>query len=135
MHTIPVLMDGSTARTFEARTPWLTAWARVRAGESPIDYIRPTGAGADALLLSYAQTERPNRDWWLNILDLYGASDVLVAEARLDREYQGGPVLGRFTARHAPDGLLIKRVALRPNPAHGLEPMLGEPDRLGRMAQ
>src|SRR3546814_3657670 len=87
MLTIPVLMDGSAARTFEARTPWLTAWARFRAGASPIDYIRPTGAGADALLLSYAQTERPNRDWWLNILDLYGASDVLVAEARLDREY------------------------------------------------
>src|SRR3546814_10010703 len=85
---------------------------RARAGASPIDYIRPTGAGADALLLSYAQTERPNRDWWLNILDLYGASDVLVAEARLDREYPGGPVIGRFTARHGPDGLVIKRFAL-----------------------
>src|SRR3546814_11352022 len=37
MLTIPVLMDGSAARTFESRTPWLTAWARFRAGASPID--------------------------------------------------------------------------------------------------
>src|SRR3546814_14723793 len=76
------------------------------------------------LLLSYAQTERPNRDWWLNILDLYGASDVLVAEARLDREYPGGPVIGRFTARHGPDGLVIKRFALRTNAAARLDAML-----------
>lgn len=126
MLTIPVLIDGSAAQTFEARTPWLTAWARFRAGASPIDYVRPTGAGADPLLLSYSQTERPNRDWWLNILDLYGASDVLVAEARLDREYPGGPVIGRFTARHGPDGLVIKRFALRTNAAAGLDAMLDE---------
>src|SRR3546814_15806441 len=78
------------------------------------------------LLLSYAQTERPNRDWWLNILDLYGASDVLVAEARLDRESPGGPVIGRFTARHGPDGLVIKRFALRTHAAAGLDAMLDE---------
>src|SRR3546814_16220902 len=64
MLTIPVLMDGSAARTFEARTPWLTAWARFRAGASPIDYHRPTGAGHDALLLSYAQAEGPKHERW-----------------------------------------------------------------------
>src|SRR3546814_14303368 len=76
------------------------------------------------LLLSYAQTERPNRDWWLNILDLYGASAVLVAEARLDRAYPGGAVIGRFTARHGPDGLVIKRFELRTNAAAGPAPLL-----------
>lgn len=126
MLTIPVLIDGGAAQTFETRTPWLKAWARFRAGASPIDYIRPTGAGADAQLLTYAQTERPNRDWWLNILDLYGAADVLVAEARLDREFPGGPVIGRFTARHGPDGLIIARFGLRTNAAAGLDAMLDE---------
>src|SRR3546814_8816078 len=92
MLTIPVLIEGGAAQTVELRTPWMKAWARFRAGASPIDYIRPTGAGADGLLLTHAQTKRPNRDWWLNILDQYGASDVLVAEARLDREYPGGPI-------------------------------------------
>src|SRR3546814_13900842 len=74
MLTIPVLIEGGAAQTVELRTPWMKAWARFRAGASPIDYIRPTGAGADGLLLTHAQTKRPNRDWWLNILDQYGAS-------------------------------------------------------------
>src|SRR3546814_15989605 len=55
-----------------------------------------------------------------------GASDVLVAEARLDREYPGGPIRGRFAARHGPDGLLLGRFALRTNAATGLEAMLDE---------
>src|SRR3546814_18140239 len=55
-----------------------------------------------------------------------GASDVLVAEARLDREYPGGPIRGRFAARHGPDGLLLGRLALRTNAATGLDAMLDE---------
>ncbi len=126
MLTIPVLIEGGAAQTVELRTPWMKAWARFRAGASPIDYVRPTGAGPDALLLSYAQTSRPDRQWWLNVLDQYGASDVLVAEARLDREYPGGPIVGRFTARHGPDGLVIARFGLRTGAAAGLDAMLDE---------
>src|SRR3546814_16272678 len=55
-----------------------------------------------------------------------GASDVLVAEARLDREYPGGPIRGRFAARHGPDGLLLGRFALRTNAATGLDAMPDE---------
>ena len=124
MLTIPVLIEGGVAQTVETRTPWMKAWARFRAGASPIDYVRPTGAGADALLLSYAQSQRPNRNWWLTILDQYGASDVLIAEARLQREYPGGPIVGRFTARHGPDGLVIARFGLRTGAASGLDAML-----------
>src|SRR3546814_852679 len=80
MLTIPVLIEGGAAQTVELRTPWMKAWARFRAGASPIDYIRPTGAGADGLLLTHAQTKLQNSDGWLNILVQYGASDVLVAE-------------------------------------------------------
>ena len=126
MLTIPVLIDGGSAQTLETRNAWMKAWARFRTGISPIDYVRPTGAGADPLLLTYAQSRRPDRTWWLNVLDLYGASDVLVAEAKLDREYPGGPVIGRFTARHGPDNLVIARFALRTNASAGLDSMLDQ---------
>lgn len=126
MLTIPVLIDGGSAQTVEARNPWMKAWARFRAGASPIDYVRPTGTGPDSLLLTYAQSRRADRPWWLSILDQYGASDVLVVEAKLDREYPGGPVIGRFTARHGPDNFIIERFALRTNAASGLDAMLDQ---------
>lgn len=113
MLMIPVIIDGGAAQSFEQKTPWTQAWSRYRTGASPIDYIRPGGTGADAALLTYAQTRRPDRDWWLTILDQYGASDVLVAEARLDRQWPGGPVIGQFIARHGPDGLVLGRFRLR----------------------
>lgn len=113
MLMIPVVIDGGAAQTFEQKTPWTQAWSRYRTGASPIDYIRPGGTGADAALLTYAQTRRPDRDWWLTILDQYGASDVLVAEARLERQWPGGPVIGQFIARHGPDGLVLGRFRLR----------------------
>ena len=36
----------------------------------------------------------PGRGWWRNVLDLYGAANILVAEVRLDRLYPGGPAQG-----------------------------------------
>jgi len=126
MLLIPVMIDGGTARTFEAQTPWLRAWARFRAGASPVDYVRPAGVGVDRLLLNYGQTQRANRDWWLSILDQYGASDVLVVEVRLDRDYPGGPVTGRFVGRHGPDGIVLTRFALRTSASTGLDAMFDE---------
>lgn len=113
MLMIPVIIDGGVAQSFEQKTPWTRAWSRYRTGASPIDYIRPAGTGVDAALLTYAQTRRPDRDRWLTILDQYGTSDVLVAEARLDRQWPGGPVIGHFTARHGPDALVLGRFTLR----------------------
>lgn len=126
MLMIPVLIEGGAAQSFEARTPWLKAWARFRAGGSAIDYIRPLGSGADPLLLSYAQSKRPNREWWLTVLDQYGASDVLVAETRLERAFPGGPVVAHFVARHGPDGDVLGRFALKTGAAAGLEALLDE---------
>lgn len=118
MLMIPVQIEGGAATSVGVASPWHRAWGRFRTGASPIDYIRSTGAGADPILLSWGQTRRGDRNWWLAVLEQYGASDVLTAEARLDRAYPGGPVTGHFTARHGPDGEVFGRFSLRaPNSA------------------
>jgi hypothetical protein len=59
------------------------------------------------MLVNAAQVSRPGRGWWRNIIDLYGAADILVAEVQLQRLYPGGPARGRFIARHGPDGEIV----------------------------
>jgi hypothetical protein len=63
--------------------------------------------GADPLLINAAQTIRPGRGWWRNLLDLYGASDILVAEVQLQRSFPGGPARARFIGRHGPDNEIV----------------------------
>ncbi|OYZ19556.1 MAG: hypothetical protein B7Y31_15030, partial [Novosphingobium sp. 16-62-11] len=104
---IPVLYQGGVATVFETRTPWQKAWADYRTGNSAIDYVRPIGAGSDSLLLTAGQLDRRSRNWWRMILDEFGASDVIMPIARLEREYPGGPVQGTFTARYGPDNRFL----------------------------
>jgi hypothetical protein len=59
------------------------------------------------LLINAALTGRPGRGWWRNLLDLYGATDILVAEVQLQRSYPGGPARARFIARHGPDNEIV----------------------------
>jgi len=59
------------------------------------------------MLVNAAQTERPGRGWWRNIVDLYGAADILVAEVQLQRSYPGGPARGTFIAHHGPDNQVV----------------------------
>ena len=107
MLLIPVLISGATMTTVERRNPWQRAWASYRTSASPIDYVRVSGMGVDPLLINAAQTARPGRGWWRNIIDYYGAADILVAEASLHREYPGGPAVARFIGRHGPDGTIL----------------------------
>ena len=107
MLLIPVLVSGGTETSVELRNAWQRAWAQFRTSTSPIDYIRVSGMGADPLLVNAAQTARPGRGWWRNLLDLYGASDVLVAQVQLQRLYPGGPALARFVAMHGPDREIV----------------------------
>jgi hypothetical protein len=123
---IPVQWSGGTAQAFESKTEWQKAWARFRAGSSPIDYVRPTGTGPDPLLLNYGQTMRPGRLWWRSLLDQYGAADVLVPQARLERMWPGGPVIGHFTARFGPDNREIASFALRVNSSDAIPAMFDE---------
>jgi hypothetical protein len=107
MLLIPVTVTGGTETSVELRNAWQRAWAQFRTSQSPIDYVRVSGMGVDPMLVNAAQTVRPGRGWWRNIIDLYGAADILVAEVQLQRAYPGGPAVGRFIGRHGPDNEII----------------------------
>lgn len=123
---IPVLYSGGVAQVFEVKGPWQRAWAEFRAGNSPIDYVRPVGAGGDSLVLTAGQPGRRSRAWWRNLLDQFGAADVVMPEARLERQWPGGPVRGTFTARYGPDNVLLGSFTLTANDEAGLAKMLAE---------
>jgi hypothetical protein len=107
MLLIPVTITSGTATSVELRNAWQRAWAQFRTSQSAIDYVRVSGMGDDPLLINAAQAARPGRGWWRNILDLYGAADILVAEVMVHRLYPGGPAKARFIGRHGPDGEII----------------------------
>ena len=107
MLLIPITVGGGTATSVELRNAWQRAWAQFRTSQSPIDYVRVSGLGVDPLLVNAAQANRPGRGWWRNLVDLYGAADILVAEVQLQRLYPGGPAQARFIGRHGPDGEII----------------------------
>ncbi|KQN04990.1 hypothetical protein ASE85_05425 [Sphingobium sp. Leaf26] len=123
---IPVLWDGGSAVSYERTNEWQKAWARYRTGDSAIDYVRVAGSIADPILLNAGQTGRRGRLWWRVLLDQYGAADVVVPIARLDRAYPGGPVTGTFTARYGPDDSLIGSVTLRASNDSGIPQMMDE---------
>lgn len=124
MLTLPVLITGGTQTMFEVRNPWQRAWAEHQFGRSAVDYVRPVGSGAESLLLTYGQTGRRSRAWWTEILDQFGAADVIVPIARLTYSYPGGPVDGHFTARYGPDSKYLGEFRLRAANADQLPQML-----------
>ena len=121
---IPVLRSGGVSQVFEVRGSWQAAWAAFNAGGSPIDYVRPSGAGGDSLLLTAGQPQRRSRAWWRNVLDQFNAADVIVPEARLERQWPGGPVRGTFTARYGPDNKFLETFTLTTNDEAGVPAML-----------
>ena len=126
MLLIPVMTSGSTPTSVELRNPWQRAWAQFRTSQSSIDYVRVSGQGVDPLLINAAQTRRPGRGWWRNILDLYGAANILVAEVRVDRIYPGGPAKARFVGRFGPDALVLGSFELTARNSQDLPRMMAE---------
>nr|WP_298929225.1 heavy-metal-associated domain-containing protein [uncultured Erythrobacter sp.] len=126
MLLIPVTASAGAYTTFETRNPWQRAWAEFNPGRSRIDYVRPTGAGGDSLLLTYGQTGRRSRAWWRTTLDQFGAADALVPIARLDHQFPGGPITGTFTARYGPDSRVLETFELTAESPARLADMLGE---------
>ena len=126
MLLIPVIVSAGTATSVELRNAWQRAWAQFRTSQSPIDYVRISGMGADPLLVNAAQTGRPGRGWWRNLLDMYGASDILIAEVQLQRLYPGGPARARFIARHGPDNEIIGGFTLTAPNSDGIPAMMAE---------
>lgn len=123
---IPVLHSGGTAQVFEVRGPWQKAWAQFQTGASPIDYVRPSGAGGESLILTAGQPNRRSRLWWRNVLDQFGAADVVIPVARLERQWPGGPVTGTFTARYGPDNTFLESFVLTAKDEAGVPAMLNE---------
>ena len=112
MLVIPVLYSGGVGQVFEVRGAWQKAWAEFRTGASAIDYVRPSGGGGDSLLITAGQAGRRSRLWWRGVLDQFGASDVVMPIARLERQWPGGPVKGVFTARYGPDNSFLAEFTL-----------------------
>jgi hypothetical protein len=125
MLLVPVEWSGGTGHVFERDTAWQRAWTRFHGGAS-IDYVKIKGNGPDALLVNAGQIGRRGRGWWREVLDRYGARDVLTAEVRLRRDYPGGPVTALFLATHGPDRQKIAQFALRVDSSDGLDAMLDQ---------
>lgn len=133
MLLIPILVSAGSDSSVELRNPWQRAWAEFRTSQSPIDYVRVTGLGVDPLLVNAAQAERPGRGWWRNIIDLYGAADILVAQVKLHRLYPGGPAVAQFVAFHGPDREPLGTFTLTTRDSAGIPQMMR--DGVQRMDQ
>ena len=123
---IPVQESGGAYITYEQRNPWQRAWAEFNPGASRIDYVRLSGGGGDSLLVNFGQTGRHSRGWWRSTLDQYGATDVLMAFARLDHQFPGGPVTGTFTARYGPDSRPLDTFTLKADNPDAVPAMLAQ---------
>ncbi|NOW46909.1 hypothetical protein FHW96_003073 [Novosphingobium sp. SG751A] len=133
MLVIPMLTSGGVGQVFEVRSPWQKVWAEYRTGASAIDYVRANGGGADSLLINAGQPGRRSRVWWRGLLDQFGASDVLIPAARLERQWPGGPVKGFFTARYGPDNVALGSFELSASDDSAVPAMLAQ--ALARMDQ
>ena len=123
---LPVVYEGGIPQSFERRSEWQKAWAEFRTADSSVDYVRTAGLGADTLLLNPGQMRRRNRAWWREILDQYGASDVLVPTVRIERMWPGGPMVGYFSARYGPDNELLGSFTLTTRNPTGLRNLMVE---------
>ena len=126
MLLIPVMVTGGTATTVELRNPWQRAWAEYRTANSAIDYVRISGQGIDPLLATAGQVRRPGRGMWRNLVDFYGAADVLVATAHVRRLYPGGPAVATFTGSFGADRKLLGSFTLRADTSADLPRMMAE---------
>ncbi len=123
---IPVMISNGSPYVFERQTPWQAAWARFRTADSLIDYVRPFGGGGESLLLNAGQMDRRSRNWWRVILDQFGAADVIYPIVRLERQYPGGPVIGKFAVRYGPENRFLGSFTLRAQNAEGIPAMMAE---------
>ncbi len=126
MLLVPLTTTAGTVTSLELKNAWQRAWAQYRTSQSAIDYVRLSGLGVDPLLVNAAQMKRPGRGWWRNILDLYGATNVLVAEVDLKRLYPGGPARASFTARYGPDNMRLGGFTLTAKDSADIPRMMAE---------
>ena len=126
MLLIPITVTAGTETSVELLNAWQRAWAQFGISQSAIDYVRVSGNGEDPLLINAALTGRPGRGWWRNVIDMYGAADILVAEVQLQRAYPGGPARARFIGRHGPDNQIVGGFTLTAPNSEGVPAMMAE---------
>jgi hypothetical protein len=126
MLLIPITVTAGTETSVELRNAWQRAWAQFRTAQTPINYVRVSGMGADPLLVNAAQVSRPGRGWWRALLDMYGAQDILIAEVQLQRAYPGGPARARFIARHGPDNEVVGGFTLTAPSSEAIPAMMAQ---------
>lgn len=126
MLLIPILTTGGTETTVQLRNPWQRAWAEYRTAGSAVDYVRVSGQGIDPLLITASQTRRPGRGMWRNLVDYYGAADVLIAEAQMRRIYPGGPAVATFVGYVGADRQPLGSFTLRANNSAEVPQMMAE---------
>jgi hypothetical protein len=126
MLLIPVTVTAGTETSLEFRNAWQRAWAQFRTAQTPINYVRVSGMGADPLLVNAAQIGRPGRGWWRALLDMYGAQDILIAEVQLQHAYPGGPAIARFIARHGPDNEVVGSFTLTSPNSEAIPAMMAQ---------
>lgn len=120
MLLLPLQIDGGAATLYQTRSAWRDAWVRYRGNVTPIDYVLSAGTPADNLWLNAWQARRTDRAGWRTIMARFDTVDLLLAEARLERSFPGGPIRGLFIARHGPDGEELGRFALQVRSEDGL---------------
>jgi len=121
---IPLLYSGGVGQVYEVQGSWQRTWAEFGTGASAVDYIRPSGAGGESLLITAGQPGRRSRVWWRNLLDQFGASNVVMPIARLERQWPDGPVKGIFTARYGPDNTWLGSFTLTARDEESVPAML-----------
>lgn len=109
---MPILQDGGARFGHESDSPWLAAWARLRSGESPVDYIRIQPTPGDTILLSAWAMERRDVRFWQLLVDRYAVADVMMPELILERSFAGGPVSALLIVRFGPQSRELGRVRL-----------------------
>jgi hypothetical protein len=70
--------------------------------------------------------DRRSRGWWRTILDQFGAADVIIPIARIERQWPGGPVIGRFSARYGPDNKFLGSFTLKTSSSAGIPAMMDQ---------
>lgn len=126
MLLVPLLSDAGVTGVFEQESQWNAAWGRFGASSSLIDYVQAPGNLGDQILVNGWQARRSNRDLWRTLLARYRAENILVAEARLRRNFPGGPIDADFYARHGPDSVLLDQFSLRASAPGELADILDE---------
>ena len=124
---IPVLYSGGVGADIRSARGLAEGLGRVpRRGNTRSIMCGQQARVANSLILTAGQPTRRSRLWWRTVLSQFGASDVIVPVARLERQWPGGPVRGYFTARYGPDNTWLDSFELTANDEAGVAPMLAQ---------